>query len=298
MSTKLLRFLPIIAAGLFAAANAPAQTNTSGSSAPAVEFPAASPACTIKQRVGLTDIEVDYSRPSIKHRQIFGGIVPYGQVWRTGANAATRIKFSTAVKLNGKDIPAGTYALFTIPGEDEWTVIINKGARQWGAFQYNEKDDVTRFTVAPVQLGEPIESFTIEFNHLRDESAVMDLVWDRIVVPIHIEIPLTDKLVPQIEAAMAAPGKKSDGFYFQAAQFYYNHDQDLGKALDWVNAGLADNPRIGYELLYLKAQILAKQGDKAGAIAAAKESGEQAAKAEGPSSSFVKMNQDLISSLQ
>ena len=125
-----------------------------------------------------------------------------------------------------------------------------------------------------------------------------NLVWDKTVVPIHLEVEVTDKLVPQIEAAMAAPGKKPDGFYFQAATFYYNHDLDQKKALDWVNAGLAGNPRIAYEMLHLKAQILAKQGDKAGAIAAAKQSTELAIKAEGPGSSFVKMNEDLISSQQ
>lgn len=283
--------LSLLVGALTLAPSLPAQT-------PKVEFPAASPACTIKQRVGLTDIEVAYSRPGIKNREIFGGIVPYGQVWRTGANAATKITFSTAVKLNGTDIPAGTYALFTIPGPDDWTIIINKNARQWGAFQYDPKDDVAKFKVTPFQLAEQIETFMIEFNDLRDESATLDLVWDHVVVPIHIEIPLTSKLVPQIEAAMASPDKKSDGFYFQAATFYYNHDQDLHKALDWVNAGLADKPRIAYEMLHLKAQILAKQGDKTGAIAAAKESTELATKAEGPGSSFVKMNDDLISSLQ
>jgi len=281
----------MLTGGLVCASLSSAQT-------PAVNFPAASPACTLKQRVGLTDIEVVYSRPGVKGRTIFGGIVPYGQVWRTGANQATKITFSTPVKLEGTDIPAGTYALFTIPGETEWTIIINKGATQWGAFQYNEKDDVARFKVTPVTLAETIETFTIEFNHIRDESAVLNLVWDKMVVPIHVAVEVTSQVVPQIEAAMAAPGKKSDGFYFQAATFYYNHDLDQKKALDWVNAGLADNPRIAYEMLHLKAQILAKQGDKAGAIAAAKQSTELAIKAEGPGSSFVKMNQDLIAGQQ
>lgn len=266
--------------------------------APKVDFPAASPACTLKQRVGLTDIQIDYSRPGVKDRKIFGGIVPYGQVWRTGANNATKISFSTPVKLNGHDIPAGTYALFTIPGEDEWTIIINKNPNQFGAFQYDEKADLVRFKVAPVEIAERIETFTIEFNLIRDESAVINLIWDHTVVPIHLEIGLTDKLVPQIEAAMASPEKKSDGFYFQAATFYYDHHLDLHKALDWVNAGLADNPFIAFEMLHLKAQILAKQGDKAGAIAAAKKSTELAIKAEGPENSFVEMNQNIINSLQ
>lgn len=291
MNLKMLHLLSVSAGAWLLAFSLPAQT-------PKVDFPAASPACTLNQRVGLTDIEIVYSRPGVKNRTIFGGIVPYGQVWRTGANAATKITFSTQVKLNGTDIPAGTYALFTIPGEDEWTIIINKGAAQWGAFQYDEKADVARFKVTPVTLRRPMETFVIEFTDIRDESARLNLAWENTLVPIKFETELTSKLVPQIEAAMAAPDKKSDGFYFQAATFYYNHDQDLKKALDWVNAGLADNPRIAYEMLHLKAQILAKQGDKEGAIAAAKQSSELAIKAEGANSSFVRMNQDIISSLQ
>jgi Protein of unknown function (DUF2911) len=292
MNPKMLRPFVMAISGLVMVSCLQAQT-------PNINFPAASPLCTLKQRVGLTDIEVVYSRPSVKGRTIFGGIVPYGQVWRTGANQATKITFSTPVKLEENDIPAGTYGLFTIPGEDEWTIIINTNANQWGAFQYNQKDDLIRFKVTPVTLKDTsIETFAVEFNRIRDEAAVLNLVWDKTVVPIHLEVEVTSKLVPQIEAAVAAPGKKSDGFYFQAATFYYDHDLDLTKALDWINAGLADNPRIAYEMLHLKAQILVKQGDKAGAVAAAKQSSEMAVKAEGPGSSFVKMNQDLISSLQ
>ena len=267
--------------------------------APHVDFPAASPSCTIKQRVGLTDIEIAYSRPSMKGRVIFGGIVPFGQVWRTGANASTKISFSTPVKLNGLDVPAGQYALYTIPGEDQWTVIISKNTELFGAFGYSETNELVRFKVAPVTLsGTIIETFTIEFNRIRDESAVINLVWDKTVVPIKLELEVTSKVVAQIEAAMAAPEKKSDGFYFQAATFYFNHDLDLKKALGWLDAGLADKPRIAYELLHLKAQILAKQGDKDGAMTAAKESSSLAVKAEGPGSSFVKMNDDIISSLK
>lgn len=266
---------------------------------PRVDFPAASPSCTIKQRVGLTDIEVSYSRPSKKDREIFGGIVPFGQVWRTGANASTKISFSTKVKLNGIDIPAGKYALYTIPGETDWTIIISTNLSAT-IFNYNATNDLVRFKVASVPLnGMSIETFTIEFNHIRDESAVINLVWDRTVVPIQLSIPLVDKIVPQIEAAMASPDKKSAGFYFQAATFYFNHDLDLKKALTWVNAGLEDKPNIAFELLHLKAQILARQGDKEGAIAAAKESSQLAVKAEGAAgNSFVKMNDDLISSLK
>lgn len=230
MNPKTLLFPLAVVCGLVFTPRLSAQTST-------VNFPAASPACTLKQRVGLTDIEIVYSRPGVKNRTIFGGIVPYGQVWRTGANQATKITFSTPVKLEGHDLPAGSYALFTIPGETEWTIILSKNAAQFGAFQYNEKDDLVRFQVTPATLTDTtIETFAIEFNRIRDESAVLTLVWDRMVVPIRMEVDVAGKLVPQIEAAMAAPDKKSDGFYFQAATFYYNHDLDQKKALDWVNA--------------------------------------------------------------
>lgn len=287
MNSRLLKLCSALAGGLALATSLPAQP-----AAPTVEFPAPSPACTLKQRVGLTDIEVVYSRPGVKDREIFGSLVPYGQVWRTGANAATKITFSTPVKLNGTDIPAGTYALFTIPGEKEWTVIINKGAEQWGAFQYDEKADVARFTATPVQLAEKIETFTIEFNHLRDESAVLDLIWDHTVVPIHIELELTSKLVPQIEAVMASDARQKP--YYPAAMFYYDHGLDLQKASQWVDAAISN--REAHYIVYLKAEILAKLGDKEGAIAAAKRSTELAIKAKDPG--YVKLNEDLISSLK
>ncbi|HEY3762465.1 MAG TPA: DUF2911 domain-containing protein [Verrucomicrobiae bacterium] len=291
MKTTTFRSLAMFAFGLFLAAGTQAQTSS-------IHFPDASPAGTLKQRVGLTDIEIDYSRPGVKGREVFGGIVPFGTVWRTGANQATRITFNTPVKLEGHEIPAGTYGLFTIPDKSDWTIIINKDANQWGSFQYKQEDDLVRFQVAPIALDIPIETFTIEFNRIRDESAVLNLAWDKTVVPIHLTVDVSSALVPQIQKAMADPGKKSDGLYFQAATFYYDHDLNLTNALNWVNSGLADNPNIAFEMMHLKAEILAKQGDKAGAIAAAKQSTSLADKSEGPDNSFDKMNQDLINSLQ
>ncbi len=183
--------------------------------APRVDFPAASPTCTLKQRVGLTDIEVVYSRPGVKNRDIFGGIVPYGQVWRTGANQATKITFSTPVKFNGAEVPAGTYALFTIPGEQEWTVILNKTTNQWGSFRYDEKTDFTRVKATPRTLAIDVETFTINFTDIRDESAVLYLAWDNVLVPVKIEMDVASKVVPQIEAAMASPDKKQAGSTFR-----------------------------------------------------------------------------------
>ena len=257
-----------------------------------VEFPSPSPACTIKQRVGLTDIEVIYSRPGMKGREIFGSLVPNGEVWRTGANNATKIIFSTPVKLNGAEIPAGTYALFTIPGETEWTIIINKGAAQWGAYKYDAKDDVVRFKATPIKLAETIETFTIEFNRIADESAVMNLIWDHTVVPVKIELDLASKLLPQIETVMASDEKNKP--YFPAAMFYYDHGQDLKKANEWIDAAIKQ--REWHNTVHLKAKILAKMGDKEGALTAAKRSLEMATKAK--DAGYVKMNEDLISSLK
>jgi hypothetical protein len=285
MNSKLLRFVAAIVGGLIFAASAPAQT-------PKIDFPAPSPACTIKQRVGLTDIEIAYSRPSMKDRVIFGNVVPFGTVWRTGANNATKITFSTPVKLNDTEVAAGAYALYTIPGENEWTIILNKGVGKSGT-QYDEKEDVVRFKTTPVSLRDTsIETFTIEFNHLRDESAVINLVWEKTVVPIKVELDVTSKLLPQIEAVMAAEGGNKP--YFQAAMFYYDHGQDLSKAKEWVEAAIKQ--REAYYIVHLKAKILAKLGDKEGAIAAANRSIELAKTAK--DSAYVKLNDDLISSLK
>jgi hypothetical protein len=272
--------------GLVFAAGVFAQT-------PRVEFPAASPACTLKQRIGLTDIEIVYSRPGMKNRVIFGGLVPYSEVWRTGANASTRISFSTAVKLNGAEIPAGKYALYTVPGEKEWTVIIHKDTTA-SIFNYNQTNDLVRFKAVPVRLADLVETFTIDINDIRDESATLNLVWEKTRVPVKLEVDLVSKLVPQIEAVMAASGDRKP--YYPAAMFYFDHGLDLQKASKWIDAAIAE--RETYYIAHLKAKILAKLGDKEGAIAAAKRSTELAIKADGPKSGYVKMNEDLISGLR
>ncbi len=260
--------------------------------APKLEFPSASPSCTLKQRVGLTDIEIAYSRPGVKDREVFGGMLPYGKVWRTGANAATKLVFSTPVKLNGNDIAAGTYALMTIPDKDEWTIIINKGSEQWGSYKYDEKSDVVRFKAKPVKLAKAVETFTIEFNDIRDESSNLNLTWDQVCVPIKLEVNYADKLTADIEKVMASDDPKKP--YFQAAAFYYNRGKDLDKANKWVDAALAE--REAFYIVYLKAQILEKLGDKKGALAAAKRSTELAEKAN--DLAYVKLNEALIKRVQ
>lgn len=241
-----IKKIPYLAVGclLTLASSALAET-------PKLQFPQTSPACTLKQRVGLTDIEVDYSRPGVKGRDIFGTVVPYDQVWRTGANQATKIIFSTPVTLNGTEIPAGTYALMTIPGKDEWTIIINKGSEQWGAYKYDEKADVARIKARPVTLDKPVDAFTIEFNNIRDESSFLNLVWDKTEVPIKLETKFVDKLAKQIDELMASDAKEKP--YFQAAHFYYDHDLDMQKAKKWVDAAIAEKEM--FYMLYLKAKF-------------------------------------------
>jgi hypothetical protein len=285
MNTKALLFSAAVSLATLVSIPASAQS-------PKVDFPSPSPLSTLKQRVGLTDIEIVYSRPSAKGRPIFGGLVPFGQVWRTGANASTTISFSTAVKLNGTEIPAGKYSLFTIPGESEWTLIINKDTKS-SPFAYNASNDVARITVPAVDIAENIETFGIMIDAIRDDSAKIDLLWEHTVVQIPLTLDLVSTLRPQIDAAMAGAGEKKQ--YYQAAMFYYDHDLDLQKAKTWIEmAGLSNET---YYVLNLKAKILAKLGDKEGAIAAAKRSSELAAKTDG-ASGYLKLNQDLIDSLK
>ena len=267
-------------------------TTSVNAQTPKLEFPAASPTATLKQRVGLTDVEIVYSRPSVKKREIFGAMVPYGKVWRTGANGATKLVFSTPVKLNGHEVPAGTYALMTVPGKDEWTIIVNKGAEQWGAYKYDEKQDVVRFAAKPVSLDKPLETFTIEFNDLRDESADLNLAWDRTLVPIKLEVEYATSLEKQIQQVMAsdAPNKP----YFQAAMFWYNHNKDMKQANAWVDEALKE--REAHYIMYLKAEILERLGDKAGAAAAAKHSMELAEKSN--DNGYVKLNEALLARLK
>ena len=285
MKTNTLLFSVLIGAGLLCSTVAPAQT-------PKLEFPSPSPLSTVKQRVGLTDIEIVYSRPSAKGRPIFGGLVPYGQVWRTGANARTTISFSTPVKLGDKEIPAGKYSLFTIPGESEWTVIINKDTTS-SPFAYSAGNDVARITAPAVDLAPEIETFSIMINAIRDDSARIDLIWEHTAVPIRLTLDIVSELAPKIDAAMSAPGEHKP--YYQAAMFYYDHNLDLQKAKTWIDEAAKANET--YYVVHLKAKIYAKLGDKDGAIAAAKRSSELAGKAEG-ASGYLKLNEDLISSLK
>ncbi len=292
MKTSALRFCLASAAALALVTGLTAQTPA----APKLELPAASPTATLKQRVGITDIEVVYSRPSMKGREIFGKLEPYGSVWRTGANNATRVTFSTDVKVQGSALAAGTYELFTIPGQTEWTVIFQKAGKQWGAYAYKKENDTLRVTAPVTEFPVPVETFTIDINSLRDSSATFNLLWEKTLVSLKLEVDVSS-LRPQIEALLAAPGEKKP--YVAAAMFYLDNGFDLKKALAWMDAAIAEQPDAFY-FVYRKAKVQAAMGDKAGALATAQASLAGAAKAPSPllKAEYVRLNNELIASLK
>ncbi|HLP24163.1 MAG TPA: DUF2911 domain-containing protein [Acidobacteriota bacterium] len=261
------KLIPLLAVGLALAGAVHAQTPA----APKLVLPQASPPATLKQQVGITDIEISYNRPSVKGRKIFGGLVPYGEIWRTGANSATKISFSTDVKIGDTPVPAGTYELFTIPGEKEWTVIVHKNMSQWGSYAYDQKNDIARVTAKVTRLPAPSETFWIGINDVRDTSATLNLTWENTRVTVPITIDTVGMLTPQIESAIKAQEKPNAMLYFGAAMFYFENNHNLPQALEWVNAAIAARPGAMW-MVYRKGLILEKMGDKAAAKAAAEES--------------------------
>jgi Protein of unknown function (DUF2911) len=288
----------LLAGGLQAQTPAPART-----AGPAVRFPELpqpSPLCTNIQHVGLSDITIVYSRPSARRHVVFGGIVPYGDVWRTGDNASTKITFSAPARFgssDGPEIQPGTYALYSIPDEKEWTLIFYKDPGLWGKEGYDPKNDLYRINVTPVKLAEPVETLTIELNDIQDDSAALTLSWARTRISVKLAFDFMDDLLVKLKTSMDSPARKGADTYLRAATFYFDHTKDFAQELLWVNAGLSKNSSISYQLLYLKAKILAKMGDRDGAIAAATQSSDQAREAEGPSTPYYQMNQEVIKSL-
>ncbi|MBU0695609.1 MAG: DUF2911 domain-containing protein [Bacteroidetes bacterium] len=242
---------------------------------------------TIVQDFGLGKVTVTYSRPNTKGRKIFGGLEPYGAVWRTGANEATTIEFSNEVSLGGKLVPAGKYGLFTIPGEKEWTVIINKTANQWGAYDYKQADDLLRFSVKAINTKAPIETFTILFTNVKEESMNLNLIWEKTEIVIPMTVDEDTQVMANIDKAMQGDKKP----YYAAMQYYYEHDKDLSKALEWANILEKSDMKATYYTLW-KARIQLKMGDKAAALATATE-GAKLAK-ESNNDEYVRLNQAVI----
>jgi len=260
-------------------------------------FPDASQHATIKQRVGLTDVEIDYSRPNKRDREIFGGLVPYGKVWRTGANKPTTIKFSDAVKIGGQDVAAGEYAFYTIPNENEWTIILSKNTKLWGAYGYKPDADALRVTVKPVTLADPVETFTIGFDNLKDDGATISLEWDKARVPVELTTNAIEKLNAEIDAALKNPKALKPTFYYQAASFYYDHDKDPEQAGKWIDLAIEKQQPPRYFLYYKKAQIEAKLGHKPEAKAAAEKSIELLKAEKEPDETAIRNSQLVIDGL-
>jgi hypothetical protein len=256
-----------------------------------VKMPQPSPTQTIKQDFGMGNIEITYSRPGAKGRKVFGELVPFNKLWRTGANGATIIKFSEPVEIKGKKIDTGSYALYTIPGNELWEIVLNKGVKNWGIDGYNEADDVARISIEPVKKSEKTETFTMQFTDVKPESCELHINWEKTDVVIPITANIKDKLKAQLDAAMLTDKKP----YWQAAQFYNEYEKNGNKALENVTKALDENPNAYWMWLY-KAKIQKDLGDKAGALASSKKSLELAIKEK--NDDYVKMNEALIKKLK
>jgi hypothetical protein len=245
-----------------AAAVAAAMLLTAATASAQLDLPRPSPKATVSQTVGLTDVTVTYCRPTVKGRVIWGGLVPYDQVWRTGANEATTITFSDEVTIQGTKLPAGTYGLFTIPGKDDWTVIFNKGAKQWGAYEYKEADDVLRIKVTP-HGDEFRELLTIWFPTVATESATVAICWEKLTVPFTINVATVDKV-------LSAARKAIDDWRlsYRAAVFCLDNNVNLEEARGWMDKSVAVKETM-YNLAG-QARFLALDGKKDEAIALAK----------------------------
>lgn len=253
-----------------------------------LKTPAPSSSQTIKQGFGLGDITIDYSRPSVKGRTVFGDLVPYGKMWRTGANAATKITFSDDVKFEGKDVKAGTYAIYTIPNKDSWEVILYSDVTMGGnTSNYKAENEVLRVVVAPTSLSKSVETFTINLSDVTATSATLEFVWEKTSVPVKITTEIDAKVMKSIETTMAVDSRP----YFQAANYYYENNKDLNQALIWVNKAVEQNPKA-FWVTMLKARIELKLNDKKAAIATAEKT--VALATEAKNDDYIKMANDLI----
>ena len=234
--------------------------------APQLNLPRPSPAATLKQTIGLTDMTITYSRPGVKGRKIWGDLVPYDKVWRTGANEATTIAFSDDVTINGQPLPKGTYSLHTIPGPEQWTIIFNKVATQLGSFNYDQAQDALRVTAKP-HADELNEWMTFSVPALTPDSATVEIKWERLAVPFTVGTNTSQKSLAEIRNAVAAAAPNDWRTPFRGASYAVDNGVGLDEASKWVDQSIKADENINN--LYLKARLLARQGDRTGAIAMA-----------------------------
>ncbi len=245
-----------------------------------IQTPSASPFSKIMQTVGLTDITIEFSRPSKKGRELFVDIEKWGKMWRTGANASTKIEFSDDVTIEGKEVKKGKYAIYSIPGKETWTVMLYSDLSLGGNIgAYDTSKEVLRFDVQTVITNEEMESFNFIIDNLKMNSAVIGFIWGKYYVPFTVEVDVDSKVMNDIEKAFAGVSRND---YYQAARYYYSAGKDLDQALTWAKeanriAEEEGNPR--YWQLRLEAQIQAKKGDYKRAVAKIAESTAAARKA-------------------
>lgn len=263
-----------------------------------VQTPQASPAASTTTVVGLTDVKIDYSRPSAKGRKIFGDaanvIVPYGKIWRTAANAGTKITFSDDVKVEGIAVPKGEYLIYTWPGATEWTVSLYKDISLGGNTDgYDKSKEAANFKVKSEKLTERVETFTVQIGDIAadNKTAKIQIAWENTSVKFTIAVDYDAKVMKSIEAAT----KVNPNNYFNAAVYYLENGKDLNQALTWINKAVEANPSA-FWILYQKARIQKGLGDKAGAMATSAASMEAAKKAN--NRDYQMMNEELQKSLK
>lgn len=254
-----------------------------------VQTPQPSPASELEQTVGLTEVEVEYSRPSMRGRKIFGGLVPYGEIWRTGANKNTTISFEDDITINNDTLKKGTYAIYTKPNADKWEIIFYKDSNNWGNPRNWSDAKVALKAIVPVQkMPMPIETFTITFDDLKSDGATLGMLWENVYVGVPFKVPSNAKAEASIKKVMAGPSAND---YFNSAKYYKDAGKDLNQALTWVDKAITSRPNA-FWMVREKALILAKMGKKKEAIATAKKSIELAQKA--GNTGYVKMNKASI----
>ncbi len=255
-----------------------------------VRTPQPSPKSTLTQTVGLTDVTVEYSRPSMKGRTVFGDLVPFGKMWRTGANANSTISFSEDVTIDGKTLKKGKYSIFVTPRAESWDVYFYNTTDNWGVPEnWSEANVAAKATVKPEILSRPVETFTIGINNLDNNFAHLEISWERMLAAVRFDVPTQKAALASIEKALGGPSASD---YFSAAQYFYQSNGDMNKALTYINKALELNKDKPFWYSRQKSLIQAKLGDKKGAIETAKTSlaAAQAAK----NGDYVKMNEDSI----
>lgn len=259
-----------------------------------LQMPQASPSAKISQQFGLSTVTVDYSRPSAKGRKIFGELVPYGQVWRTGANNATQLDFSTEVVIAGQKVPAGKYALYAIPEKDSWTMILSKNTELWGAMGYQETEDLVRFQAVSSKTKQKYETFEIGFNSITDNSTELSLKWENTQAAFKIETNVDPIVMEQIQKNVIDANSTDPTLLFQAATYYYTSGKDLNQAYEWVKQSTDAQPQ--YWTVHLRAKIENALGMKTEAFDSATKSKNMAAEAKNPD--YVALNERLIKSIK